>query len=225
LLGGKVWAESKGPGKGSTFKVLLPLEPMVEKVEFGESVKEKRRPEKPVALVIEDDVGAAELLTKILTLEGYQVLWATDGEEGLNWVKSHKPKVVFLDLLLPRVDGWSFLRRLKEMEVDVPVVVVSILDRDEEVLKLGASDYIVKPIKRERVVQALNSLLKGNPRDVIFVVECEESDRMVDILRSLGYRVQLISGDKIGDITDSEAVITSLEDLNQFIRKERYQYE
>lgn len=223
ILGGTVWAESEGPGKGSSFTVSLPFEEVIEE---GKLPREKLAEEKgmgPLALVIEDDVPAAELLAKILTGEGYRVLWAADGEEGLRWVKEHSPDIVFLDLLLPKIDGWTFLESLRDERVAVPVIVVSILDRDKSVFDLGARDFIVKPITKEKIVDALHLLTEQEDDpfgEEVLVVEGKESRKLVKILEKMGYHVRIIPGEEVSRLKDSDAVVASFRDLGLFLKAE-----
>ncbi|MBI4359440.1 MAG: response regulator [Candidatus Nealsonbacteria bacterium] len=100
-------------------------------------------------LIIEDDRFLRELMSKKLTGEGYQISGATDGEEGIRSVKSEKPDLVLLDLILPGIDGFEVLTRIKQ-DIEIaatPVIVLSNLGQKEDIergLKLGAVDYLIK---------------------------------------------------------------------------------
>ena len=82
---------------------------------------------------------------------------ARDGAEGLELARRLRPRAVVLDILLPRVDGWDLLGRLKAdpATADSPVVVVSMLDERGKGLALGAVEYLVKPVGREELLAAL----------------------------------------------------------------------
>ena len=100
-------------------------------------------------LVIEDDRFLRELISRKLRNEGYNVIEAIDGEEGLRKIKEEKPDLVLLDLILPGMDGFEVLKRTKEDQATtkIPVIILSNLGQREEVekgLKLGAIDYLVK---------------------------------------------------------------------------------
>jgi CheY-like chemotaxis protein len=108
-------------------------------------------------LVIEDDPSALRLLRQYLEPAGYQVAVATTGESGLALARQRVPAAVILDVLLPTIDGWEVLRRLKadpDLQ-DVPVVIVTIVDDREVGLALGAVDYLVKPIQRQGLLACL----------------------------------------------------------------------
>ena len=82
---------------------------------------------------------------------------ARDGVEGLDLARRLRPRAVVLDILLPRVDGWDLLARLKAdpATADSPVVVVSMLDERSKGLALGAVEYLVKPVGRQELIDAL----------------------------------------------------------------------
>jgi DNA-binding response OmpR family regulator len=100
-------------------------------------------------LIIEDDRFLRELIARKLKTEGYEVLEAVDGEEGLKRIKEEKPDLVLLDLILPGIDGFEVLAKAKEdpETAQIPVIILSNLGQREEVergLKLGAIDYLIK---------------------------------------------------------------------------------
>jgi CheY-like chemotaxis protein len=108
-------------------------------------------------LVVEDDAHSVELLSVYLEGAGYKIAVARDGAEGLELARRLRPRAVVLDILLPRVDGWDLLARLKAdpATADSPVVVVSMLDERGKGLALGAVEYLVKPVGREELLEAL----------------------------------------------------------------------
>ncbi len=100
-------------------------------------------------LIVEDDKFLRELITKKLKDEGYETVGAADGEEGVEKVKKESPDIVLLDLILPGIDGFEVLSKIKEDPAlsSIPVVILSNLGQREEVekgLKLGAVDYMIK---------------------------------------------------------------------------------
>ena len=133
-------------------------------------------------LVVEDDPHSAELLTVYLEGAGYRIALARDGAEGLELARRLRPRAVVLDILLPRVDGWDLLARLKAdpATADSPVVVVSMLDERGKGLALGAVEYLVKPVGREELLEALE--------------RCAEESRERDGARRRGQRAQPQAG-------------------------------
>ena len=100
-------------------------------------------------LIIEDDKFLRELITKKLLKEGYETSGAVDGEEGIKKVKEEKPDLVLLDLILPGIDGFEVLSKMKDdpgLSL-IPVIILSNLGQKDDVergFKLGAIDYLIK---------------------------------------------------------------------------------
>jgi signal transduction histidine kinase/CheY-like chemotaxis protein len=109
-------------------------------------------------LVIEDDPGAVRLLRAYLEGDGHRVEVATDGETGIASARSLRPDAIVLDVLLPGIDGWEVLRRLKaDPELrDIPVVVVTVVDERSVAMTLGAADYFLKPVRPEALLARLS---------------------------------------------------------------------
>lgn len=100
-------------------------------------------------LVIEDDQFYANIFQKKLMIEGFDVVLASDGEQGLKAMREQKPDVILLDMIMPVKDGLETLKELKGDDTlkNIPVIVLSNLGQEEDISKtkkLGASDYIVK---------------------------------------------------------------------------------
>ena len=100
-------------------------------------------------LIVEDDKFLRELIARKLTQENFEVIEAIDGEEGLKRIREDKPDLILLDLILPGVDGFEVLSKLKEDPTlaSIPVIILSNLGQREDIekgLKLGAIDYLVK---------------------------------------------------------------------------------
>lgn len=100
-------------------------------------------------LVIEDDKFLRELIAQKLSRDGYEVSEAIDGEEGIKKIQKEKPDLVLLDLILPGIDGFEVLTKMKKDSTisSVPVIILSNLGQKDDVergLKLGAVDYLIK---------------------------------------------------------------------------------
>ena len=103
----------------------------------------------PKILVIEDDKFLRELLERKLREEGFTVSSANNGEEGLNKIQEEKPELVLLDLILPGIDGFEILKKIRENPElsHIPIIVLSNLGQQEDIKRaksLGAKDYLVK---------------------------------------------------------------------------------
>jgi len=106
---------------------------------------------KKIVLVIEDDADCRNFISRVLELEGYRVLQAENGDEGLRLVRESQVALIVLDLKLPGVDGRLVLEQLKnDPELSsIPVVVFTAsaaASQREKALKMGATDYLVKPV-------------------------------------------------------------------------------
>jgi signal transduction histidine kinase/CheY-like chemotaxis protein len=156
--GGHISVSSE-PGVGSRFELRLPgvrVQPAGTPAETDTG--QASAPAGSAVLVIEDDPGAVRLLRTYLESEGYGVVVANDGEAGIAVARSAPPAAIILDVLLPGIDGWEVLRRLKaDAELrDVPVVVVTVVDERNVAMSLGAADYFLKPVRPEALLARLS---------------------------------------------------------------------
>ena len=117
-------------------------------------------------LVVEDDKFLRELISQKLIKEGFEVESAIDGEEGIKKAKELKPNIVLLDLILPGIDGFEVLSRIKgdPALASVPVIILSNLGQKEDVekgLKLGAVDYLIKAhFTPGEIIEKIKNVLK-----------------------------------------------------------------
>ncbi len=100
-------------------------------------------------LIIEDDKFLRELIGQKLLKEGYDIVEAVDGEKGIKSIKDEKPDLVLLDLILPGIDGFEVLSKMKKdaATAQTPVIILSNLGQKDDIekgLKMGADDYLIK---------------------------------------------------------------------------------
>ena len=193
LMGGELIAEST-PGKGSTFRMSV----LVNAKKDAKQRVDRRTPEgvsenAPLVLVIDDDPVVRDLLFRHLNAAGLRVIEAEDGKTGMKMAKDQKPDVITLDVIMPNIDGWAVLSELKANPdtSDIPVVMVTISDNQRLGFTLGASEYMIKPVDRRRLITSVRQLVEPSAEQTVLVVEDDESTRSLlsRTVSELGFRV------------------------------------
>jgi len=203
LHGGDVRVSSR-PDKGSVFTLVLPLEKDVARPAEPRPLEavNGRHAAGPLVLVVEDDPAAAELLTRQLVSAGYRTELARTGNQGLARARELQPAAITLDIILPDIDGWEVITRLKSDQATstIPIVIVSVVDNPELGLALGAMDYFVKPVDARELIKRLNRFdFKHEPGDDevrVLVVDDEPANRqwLAKALEPAGFTVLPASG-------------------------------
>jgi PAS domain S-box-containing protein len=207
LHGGFVTVES-AIGSGSTFTLHLPLDATHQTAQTASEpgAVVATDPSHPLVLVVDDNRQAAEILGRHLKAGGFRMEVARTGPEALAKARRLKPVAVTLDILLPEIDGWEVLARLKADSAtrDIPVVVISVVDDPTLGRALGAIDYFVKPVDGKALLSRLDQYtfaakVKSEPVHVL-VVDDEQAnlDLLEGLLKPAGFEVRTANGGQKG---------------------------
>jgi CheY-like chemotaxis protein len=221
LHGGAVAAES-AVGEGSCFTVWLPLRET--ETEVVAAAKTSLVPAVEavaaagVALVVEDDFKAAELIRVQLEAQGFKVLHAASAEAALVLAIQQPLSLITLDILLPNMDGWELLGRLKQVPElrGIPVVILSIVADASKGLALGAAAVMQKPISRLELYEALVGLsLFPRPKDrKLTVLVVDDDPKAVDLI---ALRVTAMAGTALRAYGGREAIELARRELPDVI--------
>ena len=206
MMGGSVQVTSN-QGKGTEFTVQLPARierAAPAKISDGETplVAGDNQPQSRITvLVVDDEPAVRDLVARSLMADGVRTVGAADGEEGLRLARELQPSLIFLDVLMPRIDGWSVLGALKAdpAVADIPVVMLTLVGEAEMGYVLGASEYLTKPVDRERLSTVLKKYRTATACNSVLVVEDDVSTRDV-LTRSLareGWKVSAAENGRV----------------------------
>jgi two-component system phosphate regulon response regulator PhoB len=149
---------------------------------------------KAVILIIEDDPEIQELLSHSMVREGWKLIQVLNGEDGLNILKNNKVNCIILDIMLPGMDGFSVLRKIKENEQcrNIPVIMTTAKGEESDIisgLELGADDYVVKPYSPKVLIARIRAGLRrqeesGNNKDITF---WQQGELKLDVTRHAAF--------------------------------------
>jgi two-component system KDP operon response regulator KdpE len=119
-------------------------------------------PEQSTILIIDDDKLTAQVVNDKLAAAGYRVHLAHDGQEGLRQMYAHHPNLIILDLMMPKMDGWTTCRRIREVS-NVPIIMLTSKDRPQDIIRgldEGADEYVTKPFEMEVLLARVRAVLR-----------------------------------------------------------------
>ncbi len=179
MLGGSIDAKST-PRQGSTFTILLPDRATKAVADDDLDLDSNRSAvvHEPSSgaikvLVVDDDPAVHDVLAATLGKEGYQIVHAKDGIEALNIMRTNPPDIVTLDVMMPKLDGWSVLGIMKSEPqlAHIPVIMLTIVDHRNLGFSLGASEYMTKPIDRNRLIALIQKFAATKVDGVVLVID------------------------------------------------------
>jgi signal transduction histidine kinase/CheY-like chemotaxis protein len=195
MMGGDVTVHSV-PDEGSVFTIKLPafvleISPEVDPADgaaattaavnsaVGSGGSGSSEDTDQCVLVIDDDPAQRDLIQRFLTKEGFCVRGAGSGEEGLRLAHQLRPVAITLDVMMPRMDGWTVLAALKSDTAlrDIPVIMVTMVDDPERGFALGAADFATKPVNRQRLSMILKKFTCPHPPCPVLLVEDDAPTR------------------------------------------------
>jgi DNA-binding response OmpR family regulator len=173
-------------------------------------------------LIIEDELPMRTALQDVLAGEGYRVLTASDGESGLRRALEEKPDLILLDIMMPKLDGFTLCAELRRLSNSVPILMLTAKGQVEDRvtgLDAGADDYLVKPFSTEELLARVRALLRRMQRKNNAPTTLTFGDARVDLIKQTAFK-----GKKLFHLTAKEFAMLRLmaESAGEPISRERF---
>jgi CheY-like chemotaxis protein len=184
MMGGDIFVESE-LGKGSVFLIQLPIE--VQKTMQAKDSEQLLKQSRSVSgnqntvLVIDDDPTVHDLIGRFLSKQGFKVVTASSGKEGLLLARQINPIAITLDVMMPGMDGWTVLAAIKADPnlAHIPAIMMSIVDNHNLGYALGATDYLLKPIDLRQLLGVLQKYRTDRHSNSVLIVEDDRATREI----------------------------------------------
>lgn len=220
--GGRVWLKSE-PGKGSCFTFSLPVGSVSQEAKLPANLQNAAviatGPDRPLLLVVDDEPAARELLASYLGVE-YRMAMADSGASAVEKAMQLRPDAITLDVLMTGGSGFETLVELRRTPetAHIPIIIVSIVDQKQVGFALGASDYLIKPIRKSLLLETIRKHVRSPMDDDSAILIVDDDPKTLELLeetlRSAGYEVQSVrSGARALEVLSSKFVGAVLLDL------------